>query len=108
MKRYLVFAMISMSVLFGCAGHYYQKNDDTVSIFLKKPGAERVYFFSSLDGYKPRKAAHIDNITWVINTPAKTEFKYFYTVDGAVYLPECPLKEQDDFGSQLCIYIPGL
>ena len=108
MKRHFVILVISMLVFSGCATHYYRKNNDTVSIFLKKPDAKRVYFLSSLDGYKPRKATRIDNRTWRINTPAKTEFKYFYNVDGAVYLPECPLKEQDDFGSQICIYIPQL
>jgi hypothetical protein len=79
-----------------------------VSIFLRKPDAGRVYFFSSMDGYKLQKATRVDEKTWQINTPAKTEFKYFYKVDGAVYLPDCRLKEQDDFGSQICIYIPGL
>jgi hypothetical protein len=108
MKRHLVLLMISMLVFSGCATHYYRKNNDTVSIFLKKPNAKRVYFLSSLDGYKPRKATRVDSRTWQINTSAKTEFKYFYNVDGAVYLPACQLKEQDDFGSQICIYIPGL
>jgi hypothetical protein len=108
MKRYLLCLMISVFFFSGCASHYYQKNNDTLSIFLKGPDAKRVYFLSSIDGYKPRKAARVDSRTWKINIPAKTEFKYFYNIDGAVYLPECPLKEQDDFGSQVCIYIPGL
>lgn len=108
MKRYLLFVMISIWVFSGCASHYYQKNNDTVSIFLEKPDAERVYFLSSLDGFAPRKAARVDGGTWQINAPAKTEFRYFYRVDGDVYLPECQLKEQDDFGSKICIYIPGL
>ena len=108
MKRHLVFVMISMLVLSGCVSHYYRKNNDTVSIFLNKPDAKRVYFLSSLDGYKPRKAARVDNRTWQITAPAKTEFKYFYNVDGDLYLPDCQLKEQDDFGSQNCIYIPGM
>jgi hypothetical protein len=103
-----VFLIISVLALSGCASHYYRKNNDTVSIFLEKPDARRVYFLSSLDGYKPHEAARVDKRTWQINTSAKGEFKYFYTVDGAVYLPECRLKEQDDFGSQICIYIPGL
>jgi hypothetical protein len=97
-----------MLVFSGCASHYYQKNNDTVSIFLKKPDAKRVYFLSSLDGYKPRKATRVDDNTWQISAPAKTEFSYFYNVDGDVYLPACQLKEQDDFGSETCIYLPGL
>lgn len=108
MKRRLQFLVILMLAFSGCATHYYQINNDTVSIFLKKPDAKRVYFLSSLDGYKPRKAARVDDETWQINAPAKTEFKYFYYVDGTVYLPACRLQEQDDFGSKTCIYIPGL
>ena len=108
MKRHLVLLMVSMLVISGCSTHYYQKNNNTVSIFLKRPDAERIYFLSSLDGYKPHRATRIDNRTWQINAPAKIEFKYFYNVDGVLYLPECPFKEQDDFGSQICIYLPGL
>ena len=107
MKQYLPFLMISLLVFTGCASHYYRKNNDTVSIFLKIPDANRVYFLSSLDGYKPQKAIRVGDETWQIDTPAKTEFRYFYKVDGAVYLPACPLKEEDDFGSKICIYIPG-
>ena len=100
--------MISVLVFTGCASHYYWKNNDTLSIFLKMPDARQVYFLSSLDGYKPRKAIRVNDQTWQISAPAQTEFKYFYKVDGKVYLPPCRLKEQDDFGSQNCIYIPEM
>ena len=109
MKQYILFLIIaSVLVLSGCAGHYYERNNNTVSIFLKKPNARQVYFLSSLNGYKPQKAIRVDEKTWQINAPAKTEFRYFYKVDGTEYLPECRLKEKDDFGSKICIYIPGL
>jgi len=107
MKQYLPVLMICLLVFTGCASHYYRKNNDTVSIFLKRSDASRVFFLSSLDGYKPRKAIRVGDKTWQIDAPAKTEFRYFYKVDGAVYLPACPLKEEDDFGSEICIYIPG-
>ncbi len=109
MRRYhLPLLMIFLLVFTGCASHYYQKNDDSVSIFLKKAAAGQVYFLSSLDGFKPRRAIRVDGKTWLVKAPAKTEFRYFYKVDGAVYLPACRLQEQDDFGSKTCIYIPGL
>jgi hypothetical protein len=108
MKKCTPFLMISLLVLSGCVSHYYRKNDDKLSIFLKMPEAHQVYFFSSLDGYKPQKAVRINGRTWQVDAPAQTEFKYFYKVDGKVYLPPCRLKEQDDFGSQNCIYIPGM
>jgi len=109
-QSFLPFLMLYLLVSAGCAGHYhyYQKKDDTVIIFLKKPDARKVYFLSSLDGYKPRKAIRVDNQTWQIEAPAKSEFRYFYKVDGTVYLPACRFKEQDDFGSKTCIYIPEL
>jgi hypothetical protein len=100
--------MISFLFLTGCAGHYCRKNNGTLNIFLKMPAAQQVYFLSSLDGYKPRKAMRIDGHTWQIDAPAQTEFKYFYKVDGTVYLPNCRMMEQDDFGSNSCIYIPGM
>ncbi len=108
MKKCMPYLMISLLVLTGCASHYYRKNNDTLSIFLKMPDAQQVYFLSSLDGYKPRKAIRVNNRTWQISAPAQSEFKYFYKVDGTVYLPPCRLKEQDDFGSQNCIYLPEM
>ncbi|MEJ2099261.1 MAG: hypothetical protein P8X68_04710 [Desulfobacterales bacterium] len=108
MKKCLLFLMSALLIFTGCAGHYYRKNNGTLSIFLKMPNARRVYFLSSLNGYKPQKAIRVNDRTWQIDAPAQTEFKYFYKVDGKVYLPNCRLKEQDDFGSQNCIYIPGM
>ena len=108
MKRYTTFLMISVWVLTGCASHYYRKNNDTLRLFLEVPDAQQVYFLSSLDGYRPQKAIRVDNRTWQIDAPAQTEFRYFYKVDGKVYLPPCQLKEKDDFGSQNCIYMPEM
>jgi hypothetical protein len=109
-QSFLPFLMLALLVSTGCTSHshYYQKKDEIVIIFLKKPGVSNVYFLSSLDGYKPRKALRVDNQTWQIEAPAKTEFRYFYRVDGTVYLPACRFKEQDDFGSETCIYAPEL
>jgi hypothetical protein len=108
MKKYTLFLMMSFLAFSGCVAHYYQVNNGKLNIFLKMPAAQQVYFLCSLDGYKPRKAIRIDGQIWKINAPAQTEFKYFYKVDGTVYLPNCRLKEQDDFGSNNCIYIPGM
>jgi hypothetical protein len=83
-------------------------NKGSVNLYLEKPAAESVYFLSSLDGYMPHRANRVGYGRWQITVPANTEFKYFYNVDGNVYLPSCQLKEYDDFGSQNCIYIPGM
>jgi hypothetical protein len=108
MKRLVLVLVAFGAVVTGCTGHYYIVKADSVDLYLKKPGAEVVYFFSSLDGYRPHRAEKVDAQTWKVTVPANTEFKYFYRVDGHEYLPSCKLRENDDFGGQVCIYSPGL
>jgi hypothetical protein len=108
MKKYVGFVIVAILVFTGCAKHYYRVDKDSVDIYLKIPEAERVSFLSSLDGYKLHKAKQVDHKTWQVNVPGNTAFKYFYNVDGNVYVPPCALKENDDFGAQNCIYVPGM
>lgn len=75
-----------------------------VQFYLKIPDAKIVYFASSLDDFKLRQMQKIDKHTWAVVVPAGFEFKYFYVVDGDVYLPGCKLKAKDDFGSENCIF----
>jgi hypothetical protein len=65
-----------------------------------------VAFASSLDAFNPHLASRVDGWRWVISVAADTEFRYFYIVDGAVYVPECRFYENDDFGSRNCVYMP--
>ena len=87
----------------GCADHYYKTQDDRVWIYLRFPEAQQVLFLSSLDGYEKHVAKKTDNKTWEIFVRSNSEFKYFYIVDGNLFLPACSLKEMDDFGSENCI-----
>ncbi|SPD75192.1 conserved hypothetical protein [uncultured Desulfobacterium sp.] len=99
---------VLLLLLTGCwGGHYYQENQGMVSIYLKRSDADEVYFASSLDGYKLHEADRIDNDTWEIRVPSSEEFRYFYMVDGDVYIPACRITEKDDFGSENCIFEPG-
>ena len=96
-------------VLAGCVrGHYYMVEEGDVSIYLNKADADLVYFASSLDGYKLHRAERVDDDTWEVQVPALDEFKYFYIVDGVVYVPPCRMTEKDDFGSENCIYVPEM
>jgi hypothetical protein len=96
-------------VLAGCGGgHYYMVEEGDVSIYLNKADADLVYFASSLDGYQLHRAEKIDDDTWEVQVPALDEFKYFYIVDGVVYVPPCRMTEKDDFGSENCIYVPEM
>ncbi|MDA3832294.1 MAG: hypothetical protein PF495_02760 [Spirochaetales bacterium] len=109
MKKYALLVVAVLFVFTGCAGsHFYKVKEDVVHIYLKNPDAKVVYFASSLDGYKPVRAKKINDKIWEVIVPAYVEFKYFYIVDGNVYLPSCRLKENDDFGSHNCIYVPGM
>lgn len=108
MKRNIVAIVTAIMLFAGCTNHYYSVNKDSVEFYLKRPKSQHVYFLSSLDGFKPHKAMLVDHKTWLVNMPANAEFKYFYNVDGDLYVPPCKLKENDDFGSQNCIFIPGM
>jgi len=102
-------ALVIILVVFaGCGGgHYYRVEQGTVSLYLNGADANRVYFASSLDGYELHKADRIDD-TWEVRVPSGNEFTYFYIVDGVVYVPACRMTERDDFGSENCIYVPGM
>jgi hypothetical protein len=104
MKKTSVFAACLLMLCFGCADHYYKTQEDGVRIYLSSLEAEQVLFLSSLDGYERHEARKTDSKTWEILVHADSEFKYFYIVDGKLFLPACPLKETDDFGSENCIF----
>jgi hypothetical protein len=103
MKRLLLSLALTVS-LFGCATHFYKTEDDLLHFFLKKPEAKTVLFASSLDGYEQHPTERVGKGTWEITVLPVADFKYFYIVDGSVYLPECMFAEKDDFGSEICIY----
>ena len=99
------------SILFvtcGCAIHYYKSEKDDLYFYLKKPEANSVYFLCSTDGYKSHQAKQVDSKTWEVKVPLQKEFRYFYIVDGEPFIPDCQLKEADDFGSNNCIFVSFL
>jgi len=92
---------------FGCSTHYYKVQNNWVALYLDKPDASWVVLMASPDGFKPHPAQQIKN-EWRVIVPWNKPFQYFYLVDDKPYLPDCPVKENDDFGSQNCIYDPAL
>ena len=87
--------------------HYHESRSERVTFYLRVPGAEKVEFVSSLDVYYPHRASRLNGSRWAVTVVANSEFRYFYIVDGRVYLPECELYEKDDFGSSNCVFVPG-
>jgi hypothetical protein len=105
-KLILQLAAISLC-LAGCAAtHYHERQSERVTFYLKAPGAEKVEFVSSLDAYNPHRASRLKGSRWAVTVVPSSEFRYFYIVDGAVYVPECKFYEKDDFGSSNCVYVP--
>lgn len=101
---------ISILCLFAfcaCGTHHYQISGNDMVLVLRKPDTKKVVMFCSLDGFKPRKAKKVSG-NWELEMPANEAFRYFYMVDDEPYLPDCPMKEKDDFGFENCIYDPLL
>lgn len=112
MKLYpiLTIVLCLAGVLSGCATHAYRRGDEGTSFYLRHAQAETVILFSSADGFSPHVAERkgdkwINHLTKTL--PATREFTYFYIVDGKILVPDCHLKERDDFGQENCICIPG-
>ncbi len=108
MKIFLLFFSVFLLCSTGCAVQQYKVIDQKLHIYLKDNDAEKVYLHISIDEYSPREALKDDSGLWVSVLPADAEFKYFYMIDGKMFIPECSMKEKDDFGSVNCVYIPLL
>lgn len=91
----------------GCSAHHYtSENHGSVSLYLRLPDVTHVQFASSMDRYQLHETGKNGLGFWQIDMVLVPESRYFYVVDGAVYIPNCRFKETDDFGSKNCLYIP--
>jgi hypothetical protein len=108
MKKFIYSFLVLMLFSTGCAVQQYKIVNHKLNIYLKNRKAEEVFIHTSIDEYAPRKALKDESGLWVAVLPADREFKYFYVIDGEVFIPECNMREKDDFGSVNCVYIPLL
>ena len=107
MMKFLMLIMLLPAVLSGCASrHYVEQKTDSLVFSLQLPEATRVQFSSSTDNFILHDTVKNKSGIWQLTVPLRSELKYFYIVDGSVYLPECRLKETDDFGAENCLYQP--
>ena len=106
MIRLLIIFFLS-TFISACGTHYYVIDAGDLTLALSKPGAKTVVLFCSLDEFKPRPAAPRAG-RWVVKLPADKAFRYFYRVDGQLYIPDCAMRENDDYGTENCIYDPHL
>ena len=107
MRRCLISVFAALILMSGCARSFYRVADDRVTFYLDLPDAQQVYFAYSLDEYRLHEIKKKPAGTWTIAVPADIEFRYFFIVDEAVHLPDCKIREADDFGSENCIFEPA-
>lgn len=99
--------MLILFAFSACISHHYRMDGDRMILSLRYPDAKKVVLFCSLDGFKPIVAQKVSN-NWESEVPAGKPFKYFYRVDDTLFLPNCLMREKDDFGFENCIYDPLL
>jgi hypothetical protein len=108
MKTGWVLVLSFVAVLTGCNPHYHRIEGDRLHMYLDQPDAQRVELRCDFDGFQKRAAQKNDDGLWEVSLPFTHDFKYFYKVDGKVFLPPCRYKEMDDFGSKNCILLPDM
>ncbi len=86
--------------------HFIAGQSGGVVAHLHLPDAEEVFFAASTDGFRPHLLERKGDGFWVAPVFADRTFRYFYIVDGRVYVPQCQYREKDDFGDSNCIYQP--
>ena len=99
--------ILFFSLTFSCAAHNYRVEGNEIVFSLKKPESKHVVLFCSNDGFKPRVAENRSGY-WEVRLPVSEGFRYFYMVDDVPFIPDCSMKEIDDFGSKNCIFEPDL
>lgn len=107
MNRRPLFILVLCTLVAGCGSHYYRIDGNDMVMILRKPEARSVMLACSLDDFHPRQATNVSGC-WEVTLPADEAFTYFYRVDGVAFVPDCPMKENDDFGSESCIFDPQL
>jgi len=106
MSKYFILITLLIIALSGCSPkHFVKKEASTLTFYLERPEAKRVQFATSLDHFTLHEAQQDRSGLWKIKVPMSSEFKYFYIVDGLIYIPECRFKEKDDFGTENCLYL---
>jgi hypothetical protein len=90
----------------GCTAHYHVVINGHVEMYLMAPQAQSVVLVIAGDPFQKVQALRDASGTWKSTLNQSGEFKYFYIVDDKAFLPDCRLKEHDDFGADNCIFTP--
>jgi len=109
-KRYIssVLVLAALFLLSGCAAHFYRVEGETVHFYLRNSDTTTVLFASSLDGYKFHEAKRVKKGVVAGDCPRRERIQIFLCHKRRGIFAPCELKEKDDFGSENCIYSPGM
>jgi len=105
-KQSIVSVVAAVFMAGGGAVHYHVINDGHVEMYLKAPQAQSVVLVVAGDTFQQVQALRDVSGMWKVTLHGLHEFKYFYLLDGKSYLPDCPLRDNDDFGSNNCVFSP--
>lgn len=86
-----------------CSQVRFHKTESGLNGEFRIKDINRLSIYISTDGYVEHPAVRDGNV-WKVELPYTAKFKAFMTADGEYFLPDCPMREYDDFGSQLCLY----
>ncbi|QAR33817.1 hypothetical protein EP073_10485 [Geovibrio thiophilus] len=95
--------MLMLLLCAGCSQHSFSPKNGMLLAAFKIKDAGQVSLYHSSDGFEEKKAEQKDG-KWEAIINQEEYFTYFLTVDGKVFLPDCGMKQQDDFGGEICIY----
>ncbi len=109
MNKFLLLILSFPVLLHGCASaHFVEKKEDALLFSIRLPEANRVQFASSVDNFVLHDSIKTKSDRWLARVFPVQGLAYFYVVDGSFYIPDCPLRETDDFGAENCLFQPGL
>lgn len=106
MRQGVISVLAVAFVTAGCSVHYHVINNGHVEMYLTAPLAQTVSLVISDDPFQQVQALRDTSGAWKVTLNRTGEFRYFYLVDGKAYLPDCRLRENDDFGSNNCVFSP--
>lgn len=106
MKHRLISILAAVLAAGGCSAHYHVIQNGRVEMYLTAPQAQSVVLVVAGDPFRMVPALRDASGTWKATLDQPGEFKYFYLMDDKAYLPDCRLKEHDDFGAANCVFAP--
>ena len=87
--------------------HYHRINGDILKLYLDKPNARQVLLACSQDHFVPREARKGEQEVGGI-APRRIPVSILLSCRRRNISPPCRMKENDDFGSENCIFDPNL